>query len=149
MGKISIIVPHLSGSDLNLEVVNTFESLNKEGTHDFCIFYENDTMPFFKFPVAKMSFGRIWQDQSNDGIIIATTLNSAKIISKLPNRQRKVLYLWDLEFMWNKLNYIENLNTLHSIEVYTKNDIYKKLIENYGNINVKSATLKEMITCQK
>lgn len=136
MGRITVISSHLSATDLNYRILVELSKAKKNG-HDVCWMYENDCAPFTDIAIPRMSVGKMWEDQSNDGVIIATSIESASLIKSLPNKKHKVFYMWFLEFMWTKLDYLYNIKAMSNIDLYTRSDSYADLIENYSNIKPK------------
>lgn len=129
--EVSVIVPHLSPSDLNFFVLKNLMKLNAEKISSITVFFENDAPKGFHFPFSTMNIGRLWQNQTNNGTIIATTLESARLIKSLPTGKRKIYYAWDLEFMWGKFNFVDNIEIMSDIEIYTRSESMADAIENY------------------
>jgi len=146
MGKITIIIKHLGLTDIGYALYKQIENLKKE--YDVSILYEENVQPFFNFPCSKLSIGRLWQDQTNDGIIIATSLYSAELVYKLTNLKRKIFYVWDLEFLWNKKDFLENQKIFNMLPLVTRSESYASCISNYCNIQpsvINDFNLKEII----
>lgn len=67
-------------------------------------------------------------DSFNDGVIICNTINNAETILRCTNRSKKVLYLYDLDWMFEKFSYDklfeilnnDNLNIILRSEDYIK-----------------------------
>jgi hypothetical protein len=133
LGRITVISSHLSATDLNYTILIELSKARKKG-HDVCWMYENDCAPFTDIAIPRMSVGKMWEDQSNTGIIIATSLESAALIKDLPNKKNKAFYIWFLEFMWTKWNYLDNIAAMSNIDLYTRSESYRDLINNYSNI---------------
>lgn len=133
MHRITVITQHMSTSDLNYQVLKELVRMHSLG-HEVCWMYENDCPPFSEIKIPKMSIGKLWEDQSNNGTLIATSIESAALIKNIPNGKRKLLYMWNLEFMWAKGDYIENLDSLKGVEIITRSESYSNIINNYLNV---------------
>lgn len=131
IAEISVIVPHLSVSDLNFFVLKNLIKINIEKFSSITVFFENDAPKGFHFPFATMNIGRLWQNQTNNGVLISTTLESTRLIKSLPTGKRKIYYAWDLEFMWGKFDFIDNIEIMHDIETYTRSESMADAIQNY------------------
>lgn len=129
--RITVITQHLSASDLNYTVLKELTKMKGLG-HEVCWMYENDCTPFIDIRLPRMSIGKMWEDQSVDGYIIATSIASAEIIQDLPNKKQKLFYVWNPEFLYSKKDYLSNLKAFN-LPVYTRSESYQKLIYNYAN----------------
>lgn len=70
-----------------------------------------------------------------NGIMIATCLDTARIISKLNNSCEKYLYLWDLEWLNEPRDYIETVELLSKFTLISRSELHQKNILNYCNKN--------------
>lgn len=76
---------------------------------------------------------------SYNGIVIATTLEEAETILKLPNKSKRYLYLWDLDWLENPVFFSAAMNILRNdkLEILARSESHAKVIEHFCNRKVK------------
>lgn len=76
---------------------------------------------------------------SYNGIVIATTLEEAEIILKLPNKSSRYLYLWDLDWLENPVFFSSAMNILRDdkLQILARSESHAKVIDNFANREVK------------
>lgn len=74
-----------------------------------------------------------------DGKIIALDIDSAYLVNQSNLNAEKIILLWNLEWLYNILNYTEIVQLLDSFKIYVKSESHKKIVENFtgrGDINL-------------
>lgn len=73
----------------------------------------------------------------NNGVMVATDIESAKFALKLPVKN-VLFYIWDLEWLRNTGSYIENLKVFQNInlKLVARSEEHASIIKNYCNRNV-------------
>lgn len=74
-----------------------------------------------------------------DGKIIALDIDSAYLVSQSNLNAEKIILLWNLEWLYNILNYTEIVQLLDSFKIYVKSESHRKIVENFtgrGDINL-------------
>lgn len=74
-----------------------------------------------------------------DGKVIALDIDSAYLVSQSNLNAEKIILLWNLEWLYNILNYTEIVQLLDSFKIYVKSESHKKIVENFtgrGDINL-------------
>lgn len=140
-----VILDHLSVSQLNVDI---FVELNKiaESTNDnVCVFYKNMTPLCIETNFG--IFGLNAVHNVENGLIIATDLDSAEILIKSQTTAKKVFYVWDLEWIHNhaKRDFLHNVDIYRNIELVTRNYNYALAIKNYCNKMPKISSIREVI----
>jgi hypothetical protein len=139
MQKVSsfgIILPHLSYTQLAYYTIKQVNQLVTNNVlYDATIFYEQLAMPCTKPACSVMDINEIW---SFNGVLISTTIDNTIISSKAVNAAKKFFYVWDLEWLRNKTDYIYNIQAYraNNIQLIARSIDHAKAIENYCNQRV-------------
>lgn len=135
--QINILLNHLGKSQLAWEVCQNVYQYNKDNLSSITLFFEECKPTIFPLVTASMNAGKIYSAHADkETLFIATNLNTAKIITKLPKPGRKIFYVWNLEFLENK-DFIENIKIYRNIELFTRSISYSEAINNYCGIKPK------------
>ena len=102
--KTMICIDNLSYCSFNYDVINEVNKKVKECIDEICICNFDETMPFADIDTAVFTPSEI--DSFNNGVIIAGGIDIVKSIFGCANSSKKLLYLYDLEWMF-KLNSYE------------------------------------------
>ncbi len=139
--NIGIILPHLIPSQLLFEVTNIINA--NANKHSYCIFYENISPTFNSVlcPVMNISEMKYFRK----GRLIGFTLGSGEQMLKSVNHIEPLLYLYDLEWLRGKTDYVRNLSILRQIPLATRSEEYSKLAENYTNTKCPFKKLEEIL----
>lgn len=70
-----------------------------------------------------------------DGKVIALDIDSAYLINQSNLNAEKIILLWNLEWLYNILNYTEIVHLLDSFKIYVKSESHKKIVENFTGRN--------------
>jgi len=129
MYTVGIIVKDTQVSQLNWEIISQLNELNRETNNNHVLFYMNAT------PLCVNNFHAIMNahdiNKVKQGILIATDLDSASFLIKSNTLSRKILYVWNLEWIHNKnLNYLQTYSIMHNIELWTRSQLYANIISN-------------------
>jgi len=131
--KIGIILPHTFDTQLAYEAIKegnylVFDDIN----YDVSIFFED-----FAPTILKPVFGLFNASEifSYEGTLISTTISNTKCMIKTMKPERKIFYIWELEWLKNEKDYLENIKVYQNkdIELVTVSEDYAKEINNYCN----------------
>jgi hypothetical protein len=145
--KIGILLPHTFDTQLAYEAIKEGNYLVFDNhNYDVSIFFEEFTPPIIKPIFGLFNASEVF---SYDGTLISTTLSNTKISIKTMKPERKIFYIWELEWLKNEKNYLDNISVYQNkdIELVTVSDDYAKEINNYCGIIprvVKRFNLKEI-----
>lgn len=138
MKNIGILLSHLGPSQLSFYVcsqINQLANLKKE--YDFSLFFDNLVPPCIQPNCAVFNGNEIW---GYEGVLVATTMDHAILLSKAVNKAKNFFYVWDLEWLRrNKNNFMYNMQAFRhpDVELIARSNDHKKAIENYCNRPVK------------
>lgn len=149
MKSLGIFLDDLHLSQLNFYMISHVNNLIRTTDYDPIIFFKNIGVPAIRPFCACMNASEIW---TFNGTLISTNLDSALTCIKATNNAKNILYLWDLEWMRGKNDYVHNVSILRHplIKVITRSKDHAKVVENYANITVskivEDANILELIT---
>lgn len=137
--KIGVLVRDFGPSQLTYEMISSANKLMVERSDtDIIGFFENSAKHSFGLNFSSMYLDEAW---SYTGTLIATSLSTAVKLIKLPSAQRKLFYVYDLE--WLRI-YDKNFSVLaklyrhKEIELVARSATHAKLLSNCWNIqNIK------------
>lgn len=134
MNNIGIILPNLSGGQLVYEVFDAIHGIKNNVDYDVVVFFEDYTDIPIKPPCACMHLTEI---PNFKGKIIATNLSSASFLLKKTIITEKIFYVYDLEWIRGKNQYLINYKLYNSMPLYTRSEDYAKELKNYANVDAK------------
>jgi hypothetical protein len=108
--KTMICFDHLSYSQFNYEVITEINNVVLDSAEEICICSMDQTYPFINAHTA--IFAPSEMDSFNNGLIISHTLKNAKSILSCANNSQKLLYLYDLDWMFQPILYDDIYETL-------------------------------------
>ena len=134
MVKFGVILKDLSASWLSYLVLKQINTIIEEKTNDdFVIFFENVAPMCMAPKCATMSVNEIW---NFEGTLVSTDFSTHEMLNAVINNKcNKIFYIWDLEWLRNKKNFIENISILRNpdVEIVVRNKIHSKAFRNYAN----------------
>ena len=135
--RTGIMLPNLGQSQAAFFAISYANTLIASKSYsDFSLFICDTVAPVAKPLCIVTSIDRI---HGFDGLLIATNLYLASLLVNVTT-QRKVLYLWDLEWLRDEHqgNYLENLKILQNPELIlvARSESHAAVIENYCNRKV-------------
>jgi len=138
MRKLGIAVSSFGASQLSYLIINNINLyLEKEYKTDIIGFYENLIKYSLDPKFSCMQSVEMW---GYDGPVIATNLNSAQDIIRIPTIRNKFFYIWDLEWInlidkdYSKL---EEIYSNPKLILIARCKNHAKLIESMWNTKVK------------
>lgn len=134
--KIGIILPDFTPSQLTYYSVKYANALlTQTNQYDIVFFYEQLSPIYIRPFCSTMNISEIW---SFDGLLISTTIDNTLLSVKAVNSAIKVFYIWDLEWIRGKQNFLHNLQAFRhpDIILVARSIDHAKVIENYCNKKV-------------
>ena len=107
--KTMICLENISYSQFNHEAVTHVNDFIRVSNEELCFATLDQTMPFMDINTAVFSPMEI--DSFNKGVIISHTIKSAELILGCSNNSKKVLYLYDLDWMFQPIFF----DTIHGV----------------------------------
>jgi len=131
--NIGLIVNNLGASQLSYDLINQANKISFEGQHECFFFPRNLVVPCLPVKCTILNLTEIHDFQ---GLLLSFNLQDTQLLAETKNPARKVFYVWDLEWLRGKLNFVENLPiyTDKRLELYCRSHDHQKAIENYCNV---------------
>lgn len=131
--NIGIILPSMEIGQLPYEVITqiNFEIANKSKL-DYRIFFENVSIECVKPMCGVMNISEIW---AYSGLLISTTINNTIFSLKLKTDVVRAFYIWDMEWLRNEKNYLQNLSVLRDprLILISRSEEAARELEKYSN----------------
>ncbi len=126
--KIAAIVESMRVSQNTFYMTKCFNKMIDDDISPTC-FYLNlsslTTWPKFSYQNIAYAAGFF------GGVMVATSLETAKALQKLNTNAKKFLYLWDLEWLRGPQDFLENCEILNSMDIISRSTSHSAIIENY------------------
>ena len=132
--QIGIIVDDLSASQLSYYLIKNINEYLEDSLDDFVVFFENAMSSIIAPEFSVMAINEIW---NFEGVLVSTSISSTLSMLKSSSPERKIFYVWDLEWLRQHGKEFEN-----TIKAFASNDItliarskeHALAIENYCNV---------------
>tara|TARA_R110000744_G_scaffold3161_3_gene12299 strand:+ start:8143 stop:8604 length:462 start_codon:yes stop_codon:yes gene_type:complete len=132
MKKIAAILDSLSASQNSFYLIKEFNKMQENNVYSPVCFYNNLSATPIKtlFACMNISYYAYF-----DGVTIATSIDTANTMLKTKNNSRKFLYLWDIEWLREPMdfNYINSVLSNPKLDIISRSESHKVIIENYCN----------------
>lgn len=141
--NIFFIVDNLSNSELSYDLIY---NINESKNESYSIFFQNHMPPIIQPECLTMNINGL---SSATGIAVAFDLASAMIIKNTNCNSEKVLYLYNMEWLYNALDYILVREILDNFKIFVRSESHANIVKNFiGNNQVYIAeSMKEFFTC--
>jgi hypothetical protein len=131
--KTTICINNLSYSQFNHEVFNYIDNFVEQSDHDISLIAMDQTMPFRDVNTAIFNISAI--DSFNNGLMIANNIENAEAILSSSNNSKKVLILYDMEWMFHKMFYKDIYKVLSNKDLIliSRHKDHSEIIKNTCN----------------
>lgn len=124
--KTAVLVHDTNISDLNYHVMS--ELNNMSNTHEVFLLTNNISSRVIEPNFAIINSSRV--ACTYDAIVIATTIDTARLLIKAAINSRKVFYLYQLDWLYLPFNYNEVYDVINSdLELIVRSKNHANLIE--------------------
>lgn len=114
--KTMICFENTSYSSFNNEVIEDINTHTENSNEELSIVSFDETMPFRQINTAIYKPSEL--DSFNNGAIICPTIELAKNILNTANNSKRILYLYDLEWMFRPMLYHEIYELLNNESLF-------------------------------
>ena len=135
MRKIAAMLDTLSASQNSFYLIKEFNKLQSDNQYSPVCFYNNLSATPVKTHFACMNISYY---SHFDGVTITTSIDTANTAIKTNNNSKKFLYLWDMEWLRNPMdfNYVNSGLSNDDIAIISRSNSHSDLINNYCNKEV-------------
>ena len=133
MKKLGVLLQDLQPTQQSYLTISTLNKIVTTTDIDCTIFTEYSRFrPILEPRFSVMDITEMW---SFDGLLISTNLSNTKLMIDAFNAATKVFYVWDLEWLRNKKNFVENLAIYQSpkIDLIVRSFDHGRILQNYTN----------------
>lgn len=125
----------LSASQNSFYLIKEFNKLQSDNQYSPVCFYNNLSATPVKTHFACMNISYY---SHFDGVTITTSIDTANTAIKTNNNSKKFLYLWDMEWLRNPMdfNYVNSVLSNDDIAIISRSNSHSDLIKNYCNKEV-------------
>lgn len=110
-------------------------------TNEACAFIVNVTTKVIPTDFAYSSISDL---AHFNGTVVATSLETADAAIKCAAKQKKIFYMWEMEWYNRDFPFTRVQNILSNINVFTRSDYQAEIVNNCFNLNVKSAKISSI-----
>lgn len=145
--NIGIILNHLSFSELNYRVISEINRYVQTTTDGISILCDNISNRLIEPSCAVVDTALA--PSITEGVLIAFDLSGALTLRRAYCPAKKLLFVWNLEWIYGNLGYNTLYETLtdKNIKLITRNEAYARVIENL--VGRKPEYLLEEFTMEK
>jgi hypothetical protein len=113
--KIGILFDDLTMSQKTwLAIEQCHKELQYGNNFDPVLFIKNMSIPCVRPRFGTLFIHEMWHF---DGVLVATDLESAEQLTKVVSKAKKIFYVWDLEWIRNKKDFVYNVDIYRNPEL--------------------------------
>lgn len=132
--KTMILLDHLAFSEKNYVILNEVNRIVETTLHDVSIVPYDLSNKIIPTSCAIMNLNQL--SCFSDGLLMATTIKHASEILSCSNSSKKLLYLWDLDWLFEEYSteYLMGVMTNKKLSVITRSEPHKEAVKNFFGI---------------
>ena len=132
--KTMILLDHLAFSEKNYVILNEVNRIIETTLHDVCIVPYDLSNKIIPTLCAVMNLNQL--SCFSNGLLMATTIKHAAEILSCSNSSKKVLYLWDLDWLFDEYSteYLMEVMTNKNLKVITRSDSHREAVKTFFGI---------------
>lgn len=134
MKKLGVLITDLQPTQQSYITIKALNYVVETTDIDCTIFAEYSRFrPIIEPRFSVMDMTEMW---SFDGVLISTNLSNTKLMNDALNSATKAFYIWDLEWLRHKKDFIQNLAIYQSpkISLIARSVDHARIIQNYTNM---------------
>ena len=134
--KTGILFNDLTKNDKNYHLMKTMNAKVLNKSDELCAFILNVSQKVIKTEFAYTNISDI--AHFNEGLLIATSLDTADAMLKTSVNSKKCLYLWNMEWMGQRTVYkgVKKLLSDDRIKIICRSQLQADIIKNNYNVDV-------------
>lgn len=127
-----ILTDHTGHCEKNVEL---FLYLNKKlkVPHEISVAYTNLSNNVVNTEFAIINISEIYSVK--DACMIATSIDTAEILSKANVKAKKCFYIWDLSFLSASYDFLKMYSTFSEMALITRSEEHARVIKNIFNLD--------------
>lgn len=130
--NINLLLNELANSQESFVAIAYANLMNEKGPYSVTLFSENQNLPIMKPNAGIFAIEKALYQHDP---LISTSISTAKYLKKSASKS-KILYVWEPEWMFEKMDYIELYNVLNTpATLIAQNEFHAKAIFNISGRN--------------
>ena len=133
--KTLIIADHLAFSEKNYVIFSNINTIVSSTLNDVCVAPLDLSNKMMNLDFAIMNISELSSYQN--GLIIGTTIRHLFEINSLSNSSKKVIYLWELDWLFEDFEYEKLYDNLinKKTQIITRSEEHRSALKNLCNID--------------
>jgi hypothetical protein len=133
--KIGVLFDDFMKSDKNYHIMKTLNDQVKESNNEVCGFLVNVSGKVIDTTFAYSNITDI--SHFNDGLLVATSIQTADCLRKAAVGSDKIYYIWKMEWMGHPFRFYEVYDILSSsnLQIVVRSDLQKKVLQSNFNLS--------------
>lgn len=139
--KTGVLFNDFGKTDKNYQIMTSMNQFVKTRTDELCAFIMNVSHKIINTDFAYINISDV--SHFNDGLLIATSIDTADVLSKTSTTSKKCLYLWSIDWLGQAVVYngIKRILSDKNLKIITRSQLQADIIKN--NYNVDAVVLEE------
>lgn len=144
MQKVNFLVHSFNISQLSYELIQSIHKCLESQNVNINVFYEEPTHTYMQGNFAIMQMIEAFNEQ---GLMIATNYSTASKLINIPMPDKKIFYVWDIEWLRGNPRYelYKDIYLSKELTLYCRSEDHSKLIQNCFNKECEVKTFEEII----
>jgi hypothetical protein len=134
--KLGVLFDDFLKSDKNYYMMKEMNEYVARESDNICAFLTNMSHKVIPSNFGYMNISDI--SHFNDGVLVATTINTADTLNKSSCKSKRVLYLWDFEWAGKAFNFpvIHKILSNKNLSIVVRTKLQSDILKHNFNINV-------------
>lgn len=134
--KTGVLFDDFLKGDKNYALMKEMNEYVSKHIDNVCAFVLNMSHKVIPSNFGYMSMSDI--SHFNDGVLVATTLNTADALNKASCNSKKVLYLWDFEWHNRSFNFygVQKILNNKDLKIIVRSELQAEILKHNFNIEV-------------
>lgn len=145
--KIGVLFDDFMKSDKNYHMMKTLNDRATNHNDEVCGFLVNVSGKLIDTTFAYSNITDI--AHFNDGILVATSIQTADCLKKASVNSKKIYYVWNMEWIGHPFRFYEVYEILSdkNLKIVVRSDLQKKILE--SNFNLKNIEIVDDFNMEK
>lgn len=134
--KLGVLFDDFLKSDKNYSMMKVMNEYVSQQSHNVCAFVSNMSNKIIPSNFGYMNISDI--GHFDDGVLIATTLNTADALNKASCSSKRIFYLWNFEWVNKSFNFygIQKILSNENLHIVVRSKLQADILKHNFNIEV-------------
>lgn len=140
--NFSFVVNNLSNSELSYSLIR---AINNNSNFSNNIFFQNNLPPIIQPECLTMNLTGL---SGMTGKTVSFDLECASIVDSANINTENYIYLYDLEWLYKPINYIQAKNLMNKFTIFARSETHASVISNFLDKEVRVvSSVEELFKC--